>query len=161
MNDLTPTPPEDRPLIDALRLNAGIWRDNGAYGLADLLTEAATALDPVSGVFPTPSGNREAPSADDLREIEQAAVREAMDAEHARTGFASNMSRKSIDAANRALYDAGVAAGLTVTLNPELAALVDEALDESTPILGPASDQDAAHYWANLAKKLARAVRGQ
>lgn len=31
--------------------------------------------------------------------------------------------------------------------------LIDEALTE--PTLGPASDRDAAQYWANLARKLA------
>lgn len=39
---------------------------------------------------------------------------------------------------------------------PDVQALIAEALTE--PTFGPASDRDAAQYWANLARKLARAV---
>ena len=47
-------------------------------------------------------------SDDELIEIERAAVDAAMKVAHARDGFAANMSRESIDAGNRALFNAGL-----------------------------------------------------
>lgn len=45
---------------------------------------------------------------------------------------------------------------------PALLALVDETLSwENSETLGPAIDRDAAYYWANLARKMARGIKAQ
>lgn len=42
---------------------------------------------------------------------------------------------------------------------PALLALAEETLSwDNSETLGPASDRDAAHYWANLARKMARGI---
>ncbi|PPG77515.1 hypothetical protein C5D98_15350 [Rathayibacter rathayi] len=45
---------------------------------------------------------------------------------------------------------------------PALLALAEETLSwENSETLGPASDRDAAYYWANLARRMAREIKAR
>ena len=80
---------------------------NVTHTVIDLLHSVATALRDAHAaeVRSTDTAEGEGMSDDELLETYRAAVNRAMSEAHARDGFASNMSRESIVAGLRAVFD--------------------------------------------------------